>query len=737
MADGANGGKPYWSDAEITVDRDGIPHYTGAVPSLMKEYTRRVRFAFGGLEGDGKDAEAEVADLLKKQCRFGRRLIDALHGEAWRAVEHLVMQPEKIRKKDGFEEVLKALGSIEKEGVIRKTEAFDKFFESTRRSKGEAIDAYLRRKNQAWRDLRDLDEASAMSEDLLAYFLLKGCGLSREDRRAILLANKSTYSQNGIEQSLRVSFHDIHEREKQTTWRDDRSRKHFQKRRQYANEAHADSDEDEEAYFQENWSENEMEGEPDQEEAYYGEEVDGEDQGAWSDAGASGDEDVYQAYASMDKSRQTYKDARKKLREVQKSRGFYRGDRGDRRASIQQEKQRSRCAACSRIGHWAGDPECPRTSSQVGPKKGSGKKGKGSGKGKKRSKAAYAVSPQPMFFSLQDEDDDLEAHGYMVTGKDAEDEGDMEQDDGRSYLDDRRKIAHSYASSEWDKISEPPMPSSSADGRGPSQVRDASREAGRFVEENQEMIRPKISAKVEVREVSSFAAVRPSNMEKMKAYELHALCDQWGIYTSGGKWDLIERLKDLFDGKDVPKKRCSLQFVRLVEEDNHSVSRIVRESPARSVAASASSPGAYPLDPGGPRSYPQRVDLLVSQEVRQVPALPKYYSPGSRSAGSASAPKSPPAALTRSGPLGYPITAADLRPGEMVGALVCQQCSAPMVARQNRRDAGWFFACSRWPSSRCPYTLRITEGLDIINGVRPPMAFVGSPEWRFGPDMGA
>ena len=57
----------------------------------MKEYTRRVRFAYGGLGGEGKDAEADSADLHKKQFRFARRLVDALHGEAWRAVEHLVM----------------------------------------------------------------------------------------------------------------------------------------------------------------------------------------------------------------------------------------------------------------------------------------------------------------------------------------------------------------------------------------------------------------------------------------------------------------------------------------------------------------------------------------------------------------------------------------------------------------------------------------------------------------------
>eukprot|EP00435_Cladocopium_sp_Y103_P000417 s3717_g1.t1 len=68
-------------------------------------------------------------------------LVDALHGEAWRAVGHLVI--EKLRRKDGHEEVLKALGTIEKEGAARKTEAFDKFFESTRRARGEAIDAYL------------------------------------------------------------------------------------------------------------------------------------------------------------------------------------------------------------------------------------------------------------------------------------------------------------------------------------------------------------------------------------------------------------------------------------------------------------------------------------------------------------------------------------------------------------------------------------------------------------------
>ena len=31
----------------------------------------------------------------------------------------------------------------------------------------------------------------------------------------------------------------------------------------------------------------------------------------------------------------------------------------ERKAHIQKEKERTRCSACGRVGHWAGDPECP------------------------------------------------------------------------------------------------------------------------------------------------------------------------------------------------------------------------------------------------------------------------------------------------------------------------------------------------------------------------------------------
>ena len=43
----------------MVIDRSGIPHYTGAKPSLMQEYRRKVLFAYNSLEGEGNDEAKE------------------------------------------------------------------------------------------------------------------------------------------------------------------------------------------------------------------------------------------------------------------------------------------------------------------------------------------------------------------------------------------------------------------------------------------------------------------------------------------------------------------------------------------------------------------------------------------------------------------------------------------------------------------------------------------------------
>lgn len=198
---------PFYRDDEIVVDSSGIPHFTGAVPALFKENRQRVWFA-------GKTKEEEEQDLAGKQRPFARRLIDGLHGEAWVACQELLQDVEALKAPDAYKRVFTALAGIEKEVIIRKTEAFERFFDRSHRRKGQDMAGYIRGKRQNWRDLKDLDDAPNMSEDLQAYFLLRGANLSREDRRAILLANKSSYTQAGIETALKISYHDLHEREK-------------------------------------------------------------------------------------------------------------------------------------------------------------------------------------------------------------------------------------------------------------------------------------------------------------------------------------------------------------------------------------------------------------------------------------------------------------------------------------------------------------------------------------------
>lgn len=204
---------PYRDD-EILVDRDGIPHYSGAMPSLMKEYRRRVIFAYSNLEGEGKDEAEETRDLERKISRFAKKLLDALHGEAWKSCQDLMVDVAKLRQPDGYKHIFACLQSIEKVSIVKRTEAFDRFFDHCHRRRGQTVDSYIRQRKMDWSELQDIAEGAQMSDDLLAYFLLKNVGLSREDRRAVLLANQSTYSMEGIEKALRTSYTLICTREK-------------------------------------------------------------------------------------------------------------------------------------------------------------------------------------------------------------------------------------------------------------------------------------------------------------------------------------------------------------------------------------------------------------------------------------------------------------------------------------------------------------------------------------------
>ena len=244
-----------------------------------------------------------------------------------------------------------------------------------------------------------------------------------------------------------------------------------------------------------------------------------------SDCGAEDDQEIYEAYVAMDK-----KEARQRFRGVQKSRGFYKSPmQEDRQQLVDKEKSRSQCAACHKFGHWAGDPSCPRSGSS-GPPRSKGKgKGKKSGKSKGRGKSPYMVSSVPTFFNLGDFDEDelnlvmeTEEMSYMVHGHDSEEESQMPQDSGYTELDDRRKKPATYAKSEWEQISVPPMPSDQVPFM--PEAAPSTQTQGRLVSASQEIIRPTVHAQVETMEVESLKQSRPSDLLSMKAFQLQELC---------------------------------------------------------------------------------------------------------------------------------------------------------------------------------------------------------------------
>ena len=675
-----------YRDDEITVDRDGIPHYTGVMPHLMKEHKQRVLFAFAGLEGDGDTEEKERADLEKKQKRFAKRLIDALHGEAWTACQELLKEPEKLRVVKGYELVFAALTTIEKETIIRKTEAFERFFDQSYRKRGQPIDSYLRDKKQAWRELRDLDESSNMSEDLQAYFLLRGCNLSRDDRRAILLANRSSYNGAGIEQALRISFHDLHEKERFRSYEDRSPKKKGSgkgKRSFHANAA------------QESWDEQweEDEGEEYADEAY--EET--EDQ-AWqdegnqiSDKGASEDDEIHEAYAAMDKMRKSYRDQRKKLKDMQKSRGFFRGEFTveERAKAIEQEKSRSRCGACGRLGHWAGDSICPNKSSKPAKSKGKGKKGK-------KSDSANVVSdkPFPSFFTLTH--GDVEEFADMVRTDD-DDESRMPVDGGDDGL--RRRVAAprpstTGATTPWEEVSSigggygynhteeiviggvPYRPASSClsaptPGTGCSVADevDAFRASG---------------IKVHPVALAAEERVMP-DLNTKGVQQLQELCVANEIAYSGlNKESLKERLTKFYAWQAVPKRGSAKDLVRMAcLEDEPVELKPVPQIPKAQA-------------PVLPKSSARARAAPVIEQTKQERQMRDSWSPQDPS---------------MIGPSGRHTEDDMFMEGIPICHLRCEQCQAPMVGRTNRADGGKFYGCTNFSPKGCKFTITYSEGV--------------------------
>ena len=708
MASGDHG-RSWYRDDEVVVDNSGIPHYTGAMPELMREYRRRVLFAYTNLEGEGDDAAKEARDLEKKQCRFAKKLVDALHGEAWRACEELLTEP-KLREKDGYKLVFSALQSIEKVGVIKKTEAFDRFFEKCHRAKGQSIDNFLRKRKQDWSNLMDIAEGVKMSDDLMAYFLLKHVNLGKDERRQILLANQSDYTLEGIEKALRVSYFDLHERERKSPqdWNQPRRQKGKGRgsHRAYAVECEETNPIEEEEVFDEEEPVEEAYAIEDEELIEYADIA----EELPSDCGASEDEEIYEAFAAMDQQRRSYKESRQKLKQIQRNRGYFQGEfKGEisyeeRQKALQKEKSRTRCGACGRIGHWAGDSVCTATKT-AGPKRAMKSKGgrKGGGKGGKAGRA-YLVGETPMFFSISGDEDDAEAHCHMVQG---DEDPEMEQDEGLTELDLRRKqrqSADDASLSEWEAVSELTHGYTSPAASAVPWVSDSHSQTPYSFDPKTVIAEVTTTRKVLAQdviklEVPCFGDVRPDNMEKMKVRELQQECDNWDIQTSGTRTELLVRLQKFFNGEMVLKKGCKSKFRMLVESS----------SPVQ-LASGSDGPLILPKA----KSQPHKTLMPEPKHGAIPPSKDDELFPDGRffrrNLGTRSESHAPtPAPAVRKDPR----TGLEVPSGVSIGVstslVLCPSCGSDMVLRENNIDCGMFFGCSQYSRQKCRGTRTFAE----------------------------
>ena len=192
-------GRSFYRDDEITVDRDGIPHFTGEQPTLLKEYKRRVQLGIERIDGSGDEEERRLASNARKQARYRTRLLDGLHGRAWRRCETLTSRIADIKADGGEQIIFEATASLEKESIIGKSEAFTAFFRRSSRRRGQDMSDYIVQKERLWAELQERDGNTALSDDLLTFFLLDGALLTTEEQRAIILATGSTFETAGFQ----------------------------------------------------------------------------------------------------------------------------------------------------------------------------------------------------------------------------------------------------------------------------------------------------------------------------------------------------------------------------------------------------------------------------------------------------------------------------------------------------------------------------------------------------------
>ena len=290
--------------------KDHVPEYDGKAP--MRDYERRVRLFESATGID--------------PCYRAQKLMERLSGAAWTATEGLELQD--LKHEQGVQRLLKHLyQELEPLEHLRVFSTLTEFYRDFKRTAGQEFVAY----DMEFRThLKRLEDIGAKLEGLTkAYWFLEKTSLSSDLRKQVISASGGEYDYAKLRKALMAMVPKVRRDEEpaSTTRTPFRQWKGKGGNPRQVN-ATTEDDQDRE------------DGEDEEVEQAHPEELEGELEVLLTQA------------------------ARKRA-EIEKARGFSRGESGQARESrIKEMKSRMACSACRAhgktvFGHWHSDAECP------------------------------------------------------------------------------------------------------------------------------------------------------------------------------------------------------------------------------------------------------------------------------------------------------------------------------------------------------------------------------------------
>ena len=425
-------------DTALTTEgKNGIPRFAGDATKLA-EYQFRVRLR--------QVREKTISEEEKKKIGpLGLRLVDGLSGPALQVVRDLPI--EKLAEENGPTFLLHALQTaLQPRSNQEARELYQAGAQAggiLSRQNGESIASYVLRRRTWYTMMTDLDTNLKLPEQILAEQTLQNAGISPDHQLLIRTALGGQMNMTKLCEELVAQHARIHEREhrgksygkpsaykgmkgygKKSSWRayHVESEEGGQDWDNASQSLGGYEDLDEQSYYAYETEEIYMDETDVVYEAFTAlvdNGMDEEDQESLDYAA-----EILQAEADVYFARQSASDGQKGLAwggsrnfQVQGQLSFE-----EKKAKLQQVKNRTTCKRCGQYGHWQNDPVCPK-----GVRKGKGKSKKSSSmsststtssaKGKSGKPGGKGDKPRTVYFTINEYEDYNHGQGhfgYMV-----------------------------------------------------------------------------------------------------------------------------------------------------------------------------------------------------------------------------------------------------------------------------------------------------------------------------------